>query len=99
MAYDQTVVEMRDYSLTGPNAVKAVEMGLASAEWYHSDIPRKVMKELMARSDQPAIRDTVIWLGLLALTATGGVYFWGTWACVPFFIVYGVLYGSCCDSR
>jgi len=99
MAYDQALVEMRDYSLTGPNAKRAVEMGLASAEWYHSEIPRKVMKDLMARSDHPAIRDTAIWLGLLVLTGIGGAYFWGTWACVPFFFVYGVLYGSACDSR
>ena len=99
MAYDQTLVEQRDYSLTGPSAKHALELGLVSAEWYHSDIPRKVMKELMARSDQPAIRDTVIWLGLLVLTGWGGVHFWGSWACVPFFLVYGVLYGSACDSR
>ena len=28
-----------------------------------------------------------------------GYYFWGSWAAVPFFIVYGVLYGSSSDSR
>ena len=99
MAYDQSLVEKRDYSLTGPSAARALELGLASAEWYHSDIPRKVMKDLMARSDQPAIRDTVIWLGLLVLTGIGGVYYWGSWACLPFWVVYGVLYGSACDSR
>ena len=43
MGYDQTLVEPRDYSLTGPTALRAVEIGLASAEWYHSDIPRQVM--------------------------------------------------------
>jgi len=99
MAYDQSLVEKRDYSLTGPSAARALELGLASAEWYHSDIPRKVMKDLMARSDQPAIRDTVIWLGLLVLTGIGGVYYWESWACLPFWVVYGVLYGSACDSR
>ena len=31
----------------------AIESGLASAEWYHSDVPRKTMKELMQRSDAP----------------------------------------------
>jgi fatty acid desaturase len=93
------LVEKRDYSLTGPSARHAVETGLASAEWYHSDVPRKVMKELMQRSDGPAMRDTIIWIGLLILSAAGGVYFWGTWWCVPFFFVYGVLYGSACDSR
>jgi fatty acid desaturase len=99
MPLDQTLVERRDYSLIGPNAQRAIDLGLASAEWYHSEVPRKVMKELMTRRDGPAIRDTVIWLGLMALTAWGGIAFWGTWACVPFFVVYGVLYGSACDSR
>ncbi|WP_085881358.1 fatty acid desaturase, partial [Roseisalinus antarcticus] len=47
----------------------------------------------------PAIRDTILWIGLLALTGLGGVLTWGTWWCVPFFLVYGVLYGSACDSR
>jgi fatty acid desaturase len=92
-------VQKRDYSLTGPSSRRAVEIGLASAEWYHSEVPRKVMKELMQRSDGPAIRDTIIWLGLLVLTGLGGIYFWGSWWCVPFFLVYGVLYGSACDSR
>ena len=53
----------------------------------------------MARRDGPALRDTALWIGLLLLTGAGGVHFWGSWAAVPFFIVYGVLYGSCCDSR
>ncbi len=89
----------RDYSLTGESRAHAEAVGLASAEWYHSDVPRKELKALMQRSDGPAIRDTVIWLGLLMLTGIGGSVFWGTWACVPFFFVYGLLYGSACDSR
>ena len=89
----------RDYSLIGREAQKAKDKGLASATWYTTPIPRKRMKELMRRSDQPAIRDTAIWLGLLMLTGGFGVYFWGTWWCVPFFFVYGILYGSASDSR
>jgi fatty acid desaturase len=92
-------MSQRDYSLTGESARRAIEIGLASAEWYHSDVPRPTMKELMRRSDGPAIRDTSIWLGALILSAAGGVYFWVSWACVPFFLVYGVLYGSASDSR
>ena len=60
--------------------------------------PRKQMKELMQRSDGPAIRDTIIWLALFAAFGAGGAWFWGTWWCVPFFFVYGVLYGSSTDS-
>ena len=48
----------RDYSLIGRDGRLAVENGLAAAEWYHTDIPRKEMKELMKREDGPAIRDT-----------------------------------------
>ena len=89
----------RDYSLVGPDSRRAVELGLVSAEWYHSDVPRAVMKDLMRRTDGPAIRDTMLWFALLMGSAWGGVYFWGSWACVPFFVVYGVIYGSSCDSR
>lgn len=53
----------------------------------------------MKRSDGPAIRDTLIWLGVLLLSAAGGVYFWGSVWCLPFFLVYGVVYGSSSDSR
>lgn len=89
----------RDYDLMGESGRRAVETGLAAAEWYHTDIPRKQMKELMQRTDGPALRDTAIWLGVLALSAAGGIWFWGTWWCVPFFFVYGTLYGSSGDSR
>jgi len=89
----------RDYSLTGPENERAIKAGLASAQWYHSDLPRKLMKELMQRRDGPATRDTAIWLGLMGLMALGGIAFWGSWAALPFFAVYGVLYGSACDSR
>jgi fatty acid desaturase len=89
----------RDYSLIGRDSKRAVESGLAAAEWYHTDIPRKQMKELMQRSDQPAIRDTAIWLGCLLLFGVGAVLLWGSWWSVPFFICYGVLYGSATDSR
>ena len=89
----------RDYSLVGESARRAVETGLASAEWYHTDIPRKVMKELMQRSDGPAIRDTIVWAAVQIISAAGAIYFWGTWWCVPFFLVYGVFYASASDSR
>ncbi|MEK1853604.1 MAG: fatty acid desaturase family protein [Phyllobacterium sp.] len=89
----------RDYSLVGRDSQLAVESGLAAAEWYHTDIPRKQMKELMKRSDGPALRDTAIWLGSMVVFAGLGVYFWGTWLCVPFLLAYGVLYGSASDSR
>jgi fatty acid desaturase len=89
----------RDYSLTGPSSRHAIEAGLAAAEWYHTDVPRKVMKDLMQRTDGPAIRDTILWVVLHIAFAAGGIYFWGSWLAVPFWLAYGVLYGSACDSR
>ena len=90
---------VHDYSLTGDSARRAVETGLAAAEWYHSDVPRKTIKTLMKRQDAPAVRDTVIWAVLHLILAAGGIYFWGTWLSLPFWIAYGVIYGSACDSR
>jgi fatty acid desaturase len=98
-AISSSAPSRRDYSLIGNDAKLAVENGLAAAEWYHTEVPRKQMKELMQRSDQPAIRDTIIWLAALIVSGGGGAWFWGTWWCVPFFFVYGTLYGSSTDSR
>ncbi len=93
------LVPARDYSLTGASAAAAVESGLVAAEWYHTEVPRRVMKDLMQRNDRVAIRDTALWLALHVLFAAGGIWFWGSWIAVPFWLAYGVLYGSACDSR
>jgi fatty acid desaturase len=89
----------RDYSLLGPHAKRAVECGLVAAEWYHTEVPRKVMKDLMQRQDQPAIRDTVIYYGLMILFAGIGIALWPSLWSAPFWLAYGVLYGSASDSR
>ncbi len=89
----------RSYSLIGPSADQAREQGLVAAAWYHTDVPRAQMKQLMRRSNRRALVDTAIWFALLAGCGVGGYVFWGTWACVPFFAIYGVLYGTASDSR
>ena len=91
--------DSRDYSLTGPDGRRAQERGLASAQWYACPIPRKRMKELMQRKDGPAMRDTAIWLGAMAVLGGLGASLWGSWLAVPVFLCYGVLYGSASDSR
>ena len=75
---------------------------MAGATWFRSAVPRKRMKELMRRSDDPAVRDTIIWIGLILLFGGLGTAFWlawHSWWAVPFFLAYGVLYGSTSDSR
>ena len=90
------------YSLTGPENQAAVDAGLAGGVWFRSAVPRKRMKELMRRSDYPAVRDTAIWIGLILAFAGLGITFWTVWHswwAVPFFLAYGILYGSTSDSR
>jgi fatty acid desaturase len=87
------------YSLTGPENLAAAAAGLTGGQWFRSDVPRRRMKELMRRSDYPAVRDTAIWIGLMAAFAGIGITLSGSWWAVPFFLAYGVLYGSTSDSR
>src|SRR5438105_10770184 len=67
------------YSLTGPENRAAVEAGLAGGLWFRSAVPRKRMKELMRRSDYPAVRDTAIWIGLIGLFVGLGIALRGSW--------------------
>ncbi len=95
----EEVKTIRDYSLTGVESQKAVEMGLADAEWYQSPIPRENMRELLVRKNGPAIRDTIIWFTLI-FTSAGLVFlFWGSWFVIFPYILYSVLYASTSDSR
>ena len=89
----------RDYSMHGPDAGRAIEAGLAAAEWYHTDLPRKQMKALMKRADQPAIRDTLVLFAMMILLAGIGIALWPSLSSAPFWLAYGVLYGSAMDSR
>jgi len=68
-----------DYSLTGENATKAIERGLAEAEWYQTPVPRPQLRRLLERRNGPAIRDTLLWFGLLGLSGLGTIALWGTW--------------------
>ena len=88
-----------DYSLTGVNSQRAVELGLAEADWYQCPVPRETMRDLLVRRDGPAIRDTVIWLGLIIGSGAATVALWGSgWALLPY-LCYAVFYTSTSDSR
>lgn len=89
----------RDYSLGGPEALRARERGLVGASWYQTPIDRRRLKDLMRREDGPALRDMALWLALLVLAGAAGIALWGTWWAVPAFAVYGLLYATAADSR
>ena len=93
------VVYPRDYSMIGRDARRAEEIGLSKAQWYAAPIPRARLKELMKRSDGPAIRDTLLWFTSFFITAGFAIYFFPSLWSIPFFLAYGVLYGSSTDSR
>jgi Na+-transporting NADH:ubiquinone oxidoreductase subunit F len=88
-----------DYSLTGVNASRAVEKGLAEADWYTSPVPKEAMRKLLQRRNGPAIRDTILLFALLAGTGYATVALWGTWWAALPYLVYAVLYGTSSDSR
>jgi fatty acid desaturase len=89
----------RDYAITAETMRRTAEAGLGSANWYKSPIPRAELKELMRRSDGPALRDTIIWVAVLLASGVAGYFAWGTWWAVPCFAIYSVVYGGSSDSR
>ena len=88
-----------DYSLTGANAHRAVEMGLAEADWYQSPVPRATMRKLLERKNGPAIRDTLIWFGLIIGLGILTWWLWPSWWALLPYLCYAALYASTSDSR
>jgi fatty acid desaturase len=92
-------MQRRNYSLLGPEGGRARERGLTNATWYRTPVERKRLKQLMQRSDGPAIRHTLLWLGLIVAFGIAGVLTWRSWWSIPIFFVYGTLWGSGGDAR
>jgi fatty acid desaturase len=89
----------RDYSLLGPERQRAFERGLASGQWYQCPVPRKRMKELMQRSDHPALERAILWFALILGTGALAVWSWGSWWGIPAFFLYGTIVTGAADSR
>ena len=89
----------RDYSLTGDEARAALADGRAGPSWFRPRVDPRDIRRLMEKSDRAAIRDTAIWLGAMAVAAAVAMALWPSWWSAPFWLVYGVLYGSASDSR
>ncbi|MDA8736262.1 NADH:ubiquinone reductase (Na(+)-transporting) subunit F [Opitutales bacterium] len=91
--------ETLDYSLTGLNSERAVELGLAEADWYQSPLPRATMRKFLERRDGPPIRDTLLLLAVLGVTGYATIALWGSWWVVLPYMIYAVFYGTSSDSR
>ncbi len=99
MAVLDTARPPRDYTLTGPDSRRAVELGLAEARWYRPPIDPARLQALTVRTNGRAARDVVLWLAVLV---GSGVLAWFTvwsWWSIPAFAVYGALYGASSDPR
>ena len=89
----------RDYTLSEEATARAEAAGLANPSWYRTPIDPAEIRRLMEKDDARATRDTVLWLGLMVAFAGIGVLLWPSWWSAPFWLAYGVLYGSASDSR
>lgn len=87
------------YQMIGGSGEAAIEQGLANAVWYKCAMNRATMKSLMQRQDASAIRDTLIWFGLIAASGALAYASWGTLWAIPAFLLYGMFYAGPADSR
>jgi fatty acid desaturase len=89
----------QDYSLLGETGQAAVAEGLANPTWFRPRVDPSAIRALMVKSDGIALRDTLLWLGAMILSASIAIALWPSWWSAPFWAIYGVLYGSGADSR
>ena len=90
---------VRDYGLTGADSRRAVDLGLIEAEWFRPPIDAERLRALQVRTNARAARDTIMWLGLLAVFGYLAFRALDSWWTVPAFMAYGALYGGAGDER
>ena len=83
------------YSLLGSSEHKDVK----NVRWFRPEVDINDIRILMEKSDKLALRDTFIWFGVMAITVYIAILLSPSWVSVPFWMIYGVLYGSAADAR
>ena len=83
------------YTLIGDNDHENVK----NVRWFRPEIDVKDIRLLMEKSDKLALRDTLIWLGVMFVSAFLAIMFSPSLLSVPFWLIYGVMYGSAADAR
>ena len=71
--------DVLDYSLIGANAERAVELGLAEADWYQCPVPRAEIRKLLERKNGPALRACFLWFLLIIGFGYLTVLLWPSW--------------------
>ena len=90
---------IEDYQLSDKTNRISVEKGAANPKWFRPAVDPQKIRALMQKSDARAMRDTALWLGAMCVSAACAIALWPSWWSLPFWLVYGVLYGSAADSR
>ena len=85
----------KDYSLVAPRADDAMEY----PQWFRPKVDPAALRPMMEKSDAIATRDTILWLGGMVLSVSIAIALWPSWWSTPFWLIYGVLYGSASDAR
>ncbi len=62
--------------------------------WFTAKIDRKTLKDLVKRSDEPALWHFGLWLTMLGAFGIWGWFAWGSWWALPAFFGYAVLYAA-----
>jgi fatty acid desaturase len=89
----------KSYFLSNDNSNQNNAADLAPPNWFRPKIDAKKIRALMEKSDARALMDTILWLGAMLGFATIAIALWPSWWSAPFWLAYGVLYGSASDSR
>ncbi|MEL7091097.1 MAG: fatty acid desaturase [Pseudomonadota bacterium] len=80
-------------------ALATASPALSDPTWYRTDVPRAAIRALMHKDDRIAGRDALLWLGLLVVSGGVASWLWPSLWSLPFWFVYGTLYGSGSDAR
>jgi len=74
----------KDYSLVDETGPSAVTPKLAYPKWFRPNVDPASIRSLMVKSNAIALRDTLIWLGLMVLSAGFAIALWPSWWSAPF---------------
>jgi len=94
-----TALASRDYSLDGEESRRALNRGLAEAEWFQADIDPATLRELTERKNLRPALDIALWLALIVGFGTLAWSQRGSWWALPSFFIYGALVGGSSDAR
>ena len=87
------------YSLSEAQQMQNDSSTVVSPRWYRPQVDPQDIRVLMQKSDNIALRDTFIWFMGLGISGYMAVLLWPNLLSIPFWFIYGVLYGSASDSR